>query len=174
MYLSLIQVIHIWLFCSREYFHGTLGHANVFLSQRTWTFWHELRWSTRRCPAGAAAPRPYGASRSCRLRLRATSASSRTSCKFQVGFKGADLSPAVRAFAKAAPRLLSFLIAVKWVGVGKSRESMIKLFWSTCGVPELNVLHQQSWLDRMFLLQIYLHSSESSTPPDTAAEEMFQ
>lgn len=33
-------------------------------------------------------------------------------------------------------RLCFFLISVKWVGVGKSRESMIKLFWSACSPPQ--------------------------------------
>lgn len=55
-----------------------------------------------------------------------------------------------------------FLFLVKWVGVGKSRESMIKLFWRgererlnfiwwsartsvvmTVGVPELSFMHQR-------------------------------
>lgn len=64
-----------------------LVHTNGLLSQRTWTFWRECPWSTRRCPAGAAAPRLHGASRSCQLRPRSTSASSRTSCKYQVGWR---------------------------------------------------------------------------------------
>lgn len=52
--------------------------------QPTWTSWRAWQWSTRRCPAGAAAPRLLGVSRSCHHRLRSTFASSRTFCKCQV------------------------------------------------------------------------------------------
>lgn len=91
----------------------------------------------------------------------------------------ADCSPAVGASAKATQRLLSFLISVKWVGVGKSRESMIKLFWSACRIPglcviEFHILHQQGCLDRMFLLQIYLHSSKNLIPRDPSVTAVYK
>lgn len=113
----------------------SLSIGLCFMLQPTWTFWHGCRWSTRRCPAGAAAQRLLGAMRSCRHRPRATFNSSRTSCKYQVCLEalysneGAKLN---RPFCcqTCHSHLVYSLVSVKWVGVGKSRECIIKLFWS--------------------------------------------
>lgn len=65
-------------------FPGPIFLWTMLLLQQTWTFWHKWKWNTKRCPAGAAARRRLGVSRSFRCRLKIIFGSSRTSCKCQV------------------------------------------------------------------------------------------
>lgn len=128
-----------FLWASALDFPGPIFLWTMLLLQQTWTFWHKWKWNTKRCPAGAAARRRLGVSRSFRCRLKITFGSSRTSCKCQVCkeilyFNGdGNCSQRLCSLCQNLPIefwSLRLLISVKWVGVGKSRESIIKLFWS--------------------------------------------
>lgn len=101
------------------------GHRHPVCPQRTRRSCRRWRLSTRRCPGGRRTPRAPGSGRSCPRRRRTTSASWRTTWGWQVG--ALRRPPRLPPPGGPRPQRPSSL-SVKWVGVGKSRDSIIQLF----------------------------------------------
>lgn len=86
-------------------------------------FWHKWKWTTRRCPAGAAAQRRLAATRSCLRRHKITFGSSRTSCKCQVckeilDFNGGNCSQTLCSLGQNLPITFGLCVfSFQWSGL---------------------------------------------------------
>lgn len=100
--------------------------------QQTWTSSQRFKWLMRRSLAGVVALRESAVLMSCLHRHKLTFVLSRISCRCQVKIHilCKSLSYTITQPTDMLRNIKKiYIFSVKWVGVGKSRESMIKLFW---------------------------------------------